>query len=182
MAEKHLYSATQLFQVSPNSQQMNAKLKKKALCSMHAYQNKNQQFTSHYTTNKVIKRTHKVARRILVKRIESCRSSYLLGPGVGRVLARRVLARRVLPGWVLGSSVLTWWVLSSSVLTWRVLWPGVLPGWVLPRWVLCSGRVVSVSSSSRSRVSVVTTVCWHTVRHVVGRLVTYAWEILSIYN
>ena len=136
--------------------------------------------TSHYSTNKV--RTHKVARRILVKRIESCRSSYLLGPGVGRVLPRRVLARRVLPGRVLGSSVLTGRVLSSSVLTWRVLWPGVLSRWVLPRWVLCSGRVVSVSSSSGSRVSVVTTVCWHTVRHVVGRLVTYAWEILSIYN
>lgn len=79
MFEKHLYSATQLFQVSLNSQQMNAKLKRKALCSMHAYQNKNQQFTSHYSTNMVIKREHKSARRILVKRIESCTSSYL-GP------------------------------------------------------------------------------------------------------
>ena len=56
---------------------------------------------------------------------------------------------------------MSWWILSWWVLPW----------WVLPWWVRCSGGIVSVSS--RLRVSVVTTVCWHTVRHAVGRLVTY---------
>ena len=96
---------------------------------------------------------------IWINEYSPCKCSRLLGAGVGRVLAGRILTGRVLPWRILSTGVLARWVRRSGVLA-----RGVLPRWVLSRGV---GPV-----SARSWIGVVATVRGHSVGHVVGRLVS----------